>query len=108
NTATPSSTRTRTPTWTPTPPGTNTPTYTITPSGTPTPGPCVMSFSDVRPSDYFYEAVQYLYCHGVIGGYPDGTFRPWNAVTVGQAAKLEVLGFGIPIYVPPTPWFCDI
>src|SRR5207237_6923082 len=26
------------------------------------------TFSDVRPEDYFYDAVNYLYCHGAISG----------------------------------------
>ena len=77
-------------------------------TATATPTPCSVSFSDVRPSDYFYEAVQYLYCHGVISGYSDGTFRPGNNVTRAQVTKILVLAFHIPIYIPPRPTFCDV
>lgn len=52
---------------------------------------CVVSFSDVQPSDYFYQLVQYLACHGLIGGDPDGTFRPGTVALRGQMAKLVYL-----------------
>src|SRR5699024_7275591 len=35
-----------------------------------------------------YDNVMELYEQGVIKGYPDGTFRPWNAVTRGQVAVM--------------------
>src|SRR5262249_50505306 len=63
-------------TTTPVPPSptvTITPTIigTLTPSSSPTSTttPCPMIFRDVQPSDYFYQAVRYLYCAGVISGY---------------------------------------
>ncbi len=74
---TPTSVRTFTPT--PTPPPGGSPTVTET--------PCPMSFSDVNPGDYFYEAVRYLYCHGAISGYGDGTFRPYNNVNRGRFVR---------------------
>src|SRR5206468_3237809 len=51
---------------------------------------------------------QYLYCHGIISGYADGTFRPYNNMTRAQATKLVVLGFDIPRYVPRNPTFWDV
>ena len=95
---------------TPTPPG-PTPTAaapTPTPGGpTPTPGgptptgvPCTISFSDVQPTDYFYDPVLYLACHGVISGYADGTFRPYAVSTRAQIVKIVVLGFQTPITTP--------
>src|SRR5947209_3596696 len=72
-----------------------------TSTGTSTPGatatPCTMPFSDVSPSDYFYEAVGWLYCHGAISGYADGTFRPYNYVTRGQICKIVVLALNVPL-----------
>jgi hypothetical protein len=96
---------------TPTPTGppftrTRTPTPTQTQSPTATPTPCPMNFSDVRPTDWFYEYVRYLYCDGDISGYADGTFRPYNSTNRGQTVKIVVLGFNIPIYVPPPPLPC--
>jgi hypothetical protein len=68
-----------------------------------------MSFTDVTPADQFYGAVQYLYCHGIISGYADGTFRPYNNTTRSQLCKIVVLGYGLPIYTPPTsPSFIDV
>ncbi len=77
---------------------------TPTPTGTPTtvasPTPCALNFADVDPAEYFYVPVQYLACRGVISGYADGTFRPYNVTTRGQIAKIVVFGFGIPIATP--------
>jgi hypothetical protein len=67
-----------------------------------------VNFSDVHLSDYFYEAVRYLYCHGAISGYGDGTFRPNNLTTRGQLCKIVVLAEGWTIYTPPTPTFSDV
>ena len=55
------------------------------------------------PTDYFYAPVAYLYCHGVISGYSDGTFRPAGFTTRGQMTKIVVLGFGFPIWIPAPP-----
>jgi len=67
-----------------------------------------MNFTDVHPSDYFYEPVRYLYCRGVVSGYGDGTFRPYNLTTRGQLCKIVVLAEGWPLYTPPTPTFRDV
>jgi hypothetical protein len=75
------------------------------PTATPT---CEINFSDVSPGDYFYEAVRYLTCNGVVSGYADGTFRPYNNTTRAQMCKLIVLAEGWPIYTPPLPYFCDV
>ena len=72
------------------------------------PSSCPMSFSDVLPTDYFYQAVAYLYCHGVIGGYADGTFRPYNSTTRGQFSKMLVLAEGFPINTTAGPHFQDV
>jgi hypothetical protein len=109
-TAPPSATATETPQ----PTATDTP---VAPTSTAT--PCALSFSDVHPSDYFYDAVQYLACHGVISGYADGTFRPFNNTTRGQLSKVIVLGEGWPLDCPPdvqhfsdvppgSPFFCYV
>jgi hypothetical protein len=74
------------------------PAATNTPVATET--PCTITFTDVQPSDYFYEPVRYLYCHGVISGYADNTFRPYNNTTRSQMVKIVVLGFNKPIATP--------
>ena len=85
-------------------------TATAPPSATPAASatPCAVTFSDVQPSDYFYAPVQYLACHGVISGYADGTFRPYNYTTRGQMVKIITLAFGVPTYRPATPTFSDV
>ncbi|HMA34212.1 MAG TPA: S-layer homology domain-containing protein, partial [Chloroflexia bacterium] len=55
---------------------------------------------DVHPTDYFYVPVQYLVAHGVISGYGDCTFRPFNNTTRSQMVKIVVLGFNKPIVTP--------
>ena len=87
---------TRIPTHTPLPSAT--PRRTITPGPSPTPGECGISFSDVHDTDYFYQPVVYLYCQGIISGYADGTFRPYNNTTRGQFSKMIVLGRGWSLY----------
>jgi hypothetical protein len=77
------------------------PTGTATRTATATETPCGITFTDVHPSDYFYEPVRYLYCHGVISGYADNTFRPYNNTTRSQMVKIVVLGFAIAPYTPP-------
>jgi hypothetical protein len=66
-----------------------------------------ITFSDVHPGDYFYGPVNSLYCRGAITGYPDNTFRPNNATTRGQTAKIVslALGSGQP---PPGQTFEDV
>ncbi|MCG3088389.1 S-layer homology domain-containing protein [Sporosarcina cyprini] len=45
-------------------------------------------FSDVPQSKHFAEAVYELAGRNIIGGYPDGTFKPGNPITRGQAAAI--------------------
>jgi phosphatidylserine/phosphatidylglycerophosphate/cardiolipin synthase-like enzyme len=111
---------THTPTYTSTPTGTTVATRTFTPlatvspaqSSTPavtaSPTSCVMSFSDVHTSDYFYVPVQYLFCRGVISGYADGTFRPFNDTTRGQLSKIVVLARGWELQCPTNGHFSDV
>ncbi len=67
-----------------------------------------MPFTDVSPQDYFYAGVRYLYCAGVISGYDDNTFRPYNNATRGQLTKIVVLAERWGIYTPPSPTFSDV
>ncbi len=109
---TPTLTPTRTATSTATMPATPTRMLTRTPTpapppDTPTPLPCA-NYSDVRPGQYFYEAVQWLTCRHIISGYADGTFRPGNPATRAQLVKMVVLGEGWPLQNPPTASFTDV
>ena len=71
------------------------------PSATRTPSPCALQFSDVDTSNPFYVYVHYLACQGIIAGYADGTFRPYNQITRGQISKLMTLAAGLGDPIPP-------
>jgi hypothetical protein len=102
---------TSTPTATPTSTSTSTP-LTTTPSptntSTPTSPPCFIHFTDVRPTDYFYEPVRYLFCAGVISGYGDNTFRPYANSTRAQLCKIVTLAERWALVAPATPTFRDV
>jgi hypothetical protein len=67
-----------------------------------------MTFTDVLPTDYFYESVRYLYCAGVISGYADNRFRPFNNTTRAQLCKIVVLAEGWPFDIDGGPHFLDV
>jgi hypothetical protein len=97
----------------PTPHGTSTATATRTPpgpqpTGHPTVPPCELPFTDVHPTDWFYVPVQWMYCNGVVSGYPDNTFRPNLPTTRGQIMKIVVGAFGLPIHTDGGPHFADV
>lgn len=80
---------------------------TPVPTGYPTVIPCY-TFVDVQPEDWFYEPVNWMACQGVVGGYPDGTFRPNNPTTRGQTTKMLVGAFDLPLHVEGGPHFADV
>lgn len=47
----------------------------------------------MRPSRLGYEAILSLYARGIIGGYPDGTFRPTAGINRAEFVKILVGGF---------------
>jgi hypothetical protein len=75
-----------------------------------------MNFVDVVPGAWFYEYVEDLYCHGVVGGYNTnppctaGTpcFKPENSTTRGQLAKIVTLAFEFPVNTTGGPHFQDV
>lgn len=52
-------------------------------------------FKDVPPSKHFAKAVNELAARDIIGGYPDGTFKPGNSITRGQAAAIIAKMIGL-------------
>ena len=84
------------------------PTPALPPGATATPTPCSARYSDVPADAYCAAAVQWLTCRGVVAGYGDGSFRPYNPTTRGQLAKLIVLGYGWPLTMPTVPTFADL
>ena len=48
----------------------------------------VFGFTDVDENSEYYEAVNFMYEKGIIGGYGDGTFRPDNPISYNELAAL--------------------
>jgi lipoprotein-anchoring transpeptidase ErfK/SrfK len=79
-----------------------------------TPGASAQSFTDVRTSDWFQPAVEALSAQGVISGYPDGTFRPYNPVTRAQLGVMIAALLDLPASsnspfsdVKPGDWYAE-
>ncbi|MDX8361147.1 S-layer homology domain-containing protein [Cytobacillus sp. IB215316] len=47
-----------------------------------------ISFTDLKEGETFYTEVKTFVEKGIITGYPDGTFKPYQSLSRGQAAKL--------------------
>ena len=47
-------------------------------------------FSDVHEGMKAYEAIQFAAEYGIVNGYEDGTFRPYETLTRGQMAQIMV------------------
>jgi hypothetical protein len=62
----------------------------------------------VPSNSAFYTYIQWLACHGIVGGYTNGTFRPGNNATRAQFTKMIVLGIGWPLATPATNSFEDM
>lgn len=54
-------------------------------------GTTVPTFSDVSPDDWFEPYVSAAASRDIVSGYGDGTFRPENAITRAEAAKIIYL-----------------
>ena len=54
----------------------------------------VNPYSDVTAESWFFAPVRELSYKGVMSGYPDGTFRPDQELTCGEALKLILLAAG--------------
>lgn len=100
---------TATPTATTSPEVAVTPTPTLTPTPTPTqtivpvaPSPqAAIAFPDVPNSYWAYPFIAALSARGIIGGFPDGTFKPNEPVTRGQFAIQLQKAFTKPDQSPP-------
>jgi hypothetical protein len=74
---------------------TSAPSATATTGVPPTATACTLSFTDVLPDSTFYSFIRCLVCRGIVSGYDDGTFRPFNDITRGQIAKIVSNAAGI-------------
>ncbi len=65
-------------------------------------------FTDVSPSQYFAEAIYDLAERNIIGGYSDGTFKPGNSITRGQAAAIIAKLINLDTENVKNPGFKDV
>jgi subtilisin-like proprotein convertase family protein len=66
------------------------------------------SFTDVPTSHTFYRYIETARRDGIITGYSDGTFRPFDNVTRGQVAKIAVEAAQLEDVSTNTPSFTDV
>jgi hypothetical protein len=52
-------------------------------------------FTDVSKTNPNYQAIKYLEEKGIVGGYPDGTFKPNNTVNRVEALKMLMTAFDL-------------
>jgi hypothetical protein len=57
-----------------------------------TPTPIGLFFKDVPQDSWAANYISHLAGEGLVGGYPDGTFRPNNSITRAEFAKIIILG----------------
>lgn len=68
----------------------------------------VVAFPDVPTTHGHYETITELAQRGIVKGFPDGTFKPGQSVTRGQAAKMIAGILGLDTKNVQNPNFTDI
>ena len=53
-------------------------------------GTTLKEFSDVPKDEWFYQAITYLGTQGMVGGYADGSFRPYDKITRAEFTVMVV------------------
>ncbi|MFZ4199203.1 S-layer homology domain-containing protein [Lysinibacillus sp. NPDC056220] len=66
------------------------------------------SFKDVHRTHPFYDDIKHLHDRGMINGFQDGTFKPEQNLTRGQAAKIIASVLGLDTSNVSNPNFKDI
>ncbi|MDI6868552.1 MAG: S-layer homology domain-containing protein [Coprothermobacterota bacterium] len=71
-----------------------------------------VTFSDLPPEHWAYQAVEFVSAQGLMKGFPDGTFRPEEYITgkeviaaLVRAAGLEREAQAAQAYLKDAPWF---
>jgi hypothetical protein len=67
----------------------------------------VVSFPDVTPDKWFYDNVTVLVDKGIINGYPDGTFKPYEDIYVDAFIKMVVTAMGNSARESTTGYWAD-
>ena len=70
----------------------------------------IPTFSDVKniESHHFYESVRSLASRGIVKGFSDGTFKPYQSVTRGQIASVLAQTLGLDTKNVKNPGFKDV
>lgn len=66
------------------------------------------TFIDIPKLHQNYYAAIYLSNHGIIKGYQDGTFKPYNKITRAELLKIVMEGTNKSIEIPNTNCFSDV
>lgn len=72
------------------------------------PASAAVNFTDVAENNAHFKAITELHAAEIISGYPDGTFKPAQNVTRGQAAKMIAGALGLDTKNVINPKFTDI
>ncbi|MER2121470.1 MAG: S-layer homology domain-containing protein [Solibacillus sp.] len=72
------------------------------------PASAAVNFTDVAENNVHFKAITELHAAEIISGYPDGTFKPAQNVTRGQAAKIIAGALGLDTKNVVNPKFTDI
>jgi hypothetical protein len=64
--------------------------------------------TDLGPTDWAYDYVQFLMAQSALSGYADGSFHPAAPVTRAQIAKMLTIGMRWPLIRPAQPTFSDV
>lgn len=62
-------------------------------------------FSDVSSGQWFYSYICYAKRMGIIGGYPDGFFKPANPINFVEAAKIISIANKFPVKADSDIWY---
>ncbi|MHB8157535.1 MAG: S-layer homology domain-containing protein [Desulfocucumaceae bacterium] len=65
-------------------------------------------FSDLPSNHWAYGVISSLFGSGIVGGYPDGTFKPEKSVTRAEFVKMLTKAMGMPDVKPGNPSFSDV
>lgn len=52
---------------------------------------CGSGYSDIKSTNWAYEAVNAMSSQSILSGYPDGSFKPGNTVTYGEFIKMALI-----------------
>ncbi|MBO0589155.1 S-layer homology domain-containing protein [Sporosarcina sp. E16_8] len=66
------------------------------------------SFSDVKDTHQFYEAISSLTSRSIINGYEDGTYKPGQQISRAHAAKIMALALNLDTKNVVDPGFKDV